>query len=157
VALAATPRRHARDEAAVRRRHVGCTVARRKETPMLTLTRPFLALALVSSLSAGCVMAEDDLADPEAELEEAEAVSTGLKIQRRTVPPGSEVMDLSLTSSGSGGLFQVETHFCKAVGSGSECTTMLCANLKLGEDHGCEVTCGYSCDGTPDDCLGQGC
>jgi len=125
---------------------------------MPTRTRLFLALALVSSLVAGCVMAEDDLADHEPTLDEAEATSTGgLIIRRRSVPPGSEVMDVNLTNGDSGGLFQIETHFCKAVGSGSECTTMMCANLKMGEDHGCEVTCGYSCEGTPDDCLHQGC
>ena len=124
---------------------------------MPTRTRLFLALALVSSLVAGCVMAEDDLGDPEATLEEVEATSTGLVIQRRNVPPGSEVMDVTLTNGDSGGLYQVETHFCKMVGSGSECTNMLCANLKMDQDHGCVVTCGYSCQGTPDECLGQGC
>jgi hypothetical protein len=34
---------------------------------------------------------------------------------------------------------------------------MMCANLKMGEDHGCTVTCGYSCEGTPDECLDVGC
>lgn len=123
---------------------------------MPTRTRLFLALALFTSLAAGCAFDPADPDDQEASLEEIEA-TTGLVIRRRDVPPGSEAMEVNLTAAETGGLYEVETHFCKAAGSGSECTTMLCQNLKVGEDHGCQVTCGYSCQGTPDECLGQGC
>ena len=120
---------------------------------MISKISSAIVLALSLFVVSACALEDLDQADQEPQLEQLES----LRVRPRHVPPGSEGMSMTMRPGDDPGTFEIKTHFCHAVGAGSECTTMLCANLKMGEDHHCEVTCGYSCDGTPDECLDVGC
>ena len=126
---------------------------------MTSRARILFCLSLLASLAAGCVMADEGL-EEEAGLEEIEGYTTagGAIVRPRTVPPGSESLSFTVRSDDGGTVKSGEVSACKLVGGGgSECTTWFCDNLKMGEDHGCVVQCGYSCQGTPDECLDVGC